>query len=82
MTTVNTENATVDVNALLARVAELEAEVAAADATTVTLDEYNGHSVVKFSGNFRPFSLGFGKIRRVLEMQDKLRAMMAQQENS
>ena len=72
-------NDNVTVEALLARIAELESGV---KSTTIELGEYNGHAVVKFTGEFRPFSLGFGKIRRVLEMADQLKAMMAQQENS
>lgn len=71
-------NDNVNVEALLARIAELESAV---KPTTLELGEYNGHPVVKFAGEFRPFSLGFGKIRRILEMADQLKAMMAEQDN-
>lgn len=67
----------IDVNALLAKIARLEKEKAAATkATTITLGEYRGHPVVKFEGNFRPFNLGFSKIRAVLSVADELKAMM------
>lgn len=72
MTTAND----IDVAALLARIAELESSMPAPKETTITLGEYRGHPVVKFTGNFRPFNLGFGKIRAVLGMAEQLKAMM------
>ena len=68
-----------DVNALLAKIARLEKKkekAASSKPTTITLGEYKGHPVVKFEGGFRPFNLGFGKIRAVLSMADELKAMM------
>ena len=77
MTTANTNDPTVQ--ALLARIQELETaakKAPSAKETTITLSEYKGHPVVKFEGNFRPFNLGFGKIRAVLEMADRLKKVM------
>ena len=46
--------------------------------TEVTLGEYKGHSMVNFTGNFRPFSLSVAKAQRILQYAEKVQAIINQ----
>lgn len=57
------------------RIRELEDEIARLKGEiVVTEEEFRGHPVLRFSGAFKPFSLGLSKCRVILQSLDKVRA--------
>ena len=56
------------------KIKELEDELARLKGQiVVTEDEYKGRPILKFSGAFRPFSMGLTKCRVILKSMDKIR---------
>jgi len=56
------------------RIKELEEELARLKGqVVVTEDEYMGRPILRFSGAFKPFSLGLTKCRVILKSIDKIK---------
>lgn len=59
------------------RIRELEEELARIKGQVVITEEiFKGHPVLRFSGAFRPFSLGVSKCKLILKSTDKIRAFV------
>lgn len=60
------------------RIQRLEEEVARLKGQiVVTEEEYRGHPVLRFTGAFRPFTLGLSKCRTILKTIDKIQGFVA-----
>jgi hypothetical protein len=42
----------------------------------ITEEEYKGHPVLRFSGAFRPFSLGMSKCKVILKSFDRIKSFI------
>jgi len=59
------------------RIRRLEEEVARLKGQlVVTEEEYRGHPVLRFTGAFRPFTLGLSKCRTILKTIDKIQGFV------
>ena len=59
------------------RIRELEEELARMKGEVViTEEEYKGHPVLRFSGAFRPFSLGVSKCKVILKSFDQIKSFI------
>jgi len=59
------------------RIRELEEELARMKGEVViTEEEYKGHPVLRFSGAFRPFSLGVSKCKVILKSFDRIKSFI------
>ena len=47
--------------------------------TTVTLTEFKGNKILEFKGNFKPFSLGKGKLAPIMEMAAEVQKFLKEQ---
>lgn len=45
--------------------------------TTVAVKEFKGNIILEFSGNFKPFSLGKGKLGPIMEMEGTVKQFLA-----
>ncbi len=55
------------------KIRKLEEEVARLKGQiVVTEEEYRGYPVLRFTGSFRPFTLGLSKCRAILKTLDKI----------
>jgi len=65
------------------KIRELEEELARLKGQiVVTEDEYMGRPVLRFSGAFKPFSLGLSKCRIILKTIDKIREFVEKYEKT
>ena len=59
------------------KIRELEEEVARLKGQiVVTEEEYRGHPVLRFTGTFRPFTLGLSKSRAILKTVDRIKSFV------
>ncbi len=59
------------------RIRELEEELARMKGEVViTEEEYKGHPVLRFSGAFRPFSLGMSECKVILKSFDRIKSFI------
>ena len=65
------------------RIRELEEELARMKGEVViTEEEYKGHPVLRFSGAFRPFSLGVSKCKVILKSFDQIKSFIEKHDKS
>jgi hypothetical protein len=65
------------------RIRRLEEEIARLKGQiVVTEEEYRGHPVLRFTGAFRPFTLGMSKCKAILKSLDKIRSFVEKHEGS
>jgi hypothetical protein len=59
------------------KIKKLEVEVARLRGQiVVTEEEYRGHPVLRFSGAFRPFTLGLSKSKAILKSIDRIKSFV------
>lgn len=56
---------------------ETARQTAGSKPTKASQKEFNGHRVLEFSGNFRPFSLGASKLRAILACRADVERFLA-----
>ena len=62
-----------DMNDKDERIRDLEEEVARLKGQiVVTEEEYRGYPILRFTGSFRPFTLGLSKCKAILKTLDKI----------
>ena len=60
------------------KIRRLEEEVARLKGQiVVTEEDFRGHPVLRFTGAFRPFTLGLSKCRTILKTIDKIQSFVA-----
>jgi hypothetical protein len=64
------------------KIKRLEEEVARLRGQiVVTEEEFRGHPVIRFTGSFRPFTLGLSKCRTILKSLDTIRSFVEKYES-
>lgn len=64
------------------KIKRLEEEVARLRGQlVVTEEEFRGHPVLRFTGAFRPFTLGLSKCRTILKSLDTIRSFVEKYES-
>ena len=64
------------------KIRRLEEEVARLKGQIViTEEEFRGHPVLRFTGAFRPFTLGLSKCRTILKSIDKIQSFVEKHGN-
>ena len=59
------------------KIRELEEEIARLKGNVVvTEEEFRGHPVLRFTGMFRPFTLGLSKCRAILKTIEKIKSFV------
>ncbi len=65
------------------RIKKLEEEIARLKGQIVVTEEiFRGHPVLRFTGSFRPFSLGLSKSKAILKSIDQIRRFVEKYDKS